>query len=124
MSLVGVQKRRPVFPESITPLPTRKRLSSAERAEIVTAYLDQGATARELAVRFGASKICILDVLHRSGVTLRFQGLSNEQLEEAVRLYRVGDSCPTNGQQLGVAAGTVRRGLERSNVPLRQHGDH
>jgi IS30 family transposase len=56
-------------------------------------------------------------------VQIRNQGLTEEQIAEAVRLYESGLSLAEVGAKVGVDHGTVRRQLLRHSVTMRDtHG--
>jgi Homeodomain-like domain-containing protein len=57
--------------------------------------------------------------LRRAGVTLRRQGVSIDQLDEAVRLYREGWSCQRLAERYDCDDETVRQALKRAGIHLR-----
>ena len=68
---------------------TGKKLSAAEIALLSEQYRS-GATAYQLAERFGIHRNTVSLHLHRRGVTMRRQGLDAGQVDHAVRLYQDG----------------------------------
>ena len=61
--------------------------------------------------------------LREVGVQIRNQGLTDEQIADAVRLYESGLSLAKIGAEVGVDHGTVRRQLLRHSVRMRDtHG--
>ncbi|WP_280450690.1 helix-turn-helix domain-containing protein [Nocardia cyriacigeorgica] len=99
-----------------------RRLNEVERAALAEAYLD-GKTVYELAEMYGISRDTVGKHLKRMGVEMRMQGLSEEQIDEAVRLYGEGWSAQRIGDKLGVYPQTVRRRLLERGVRMRDtHG--
>jgi len=58
-------------------------------------------------------------ILKRHGVAMRMRGLSSEQADEAVRLYKAGWSLARTGERMGVDAGTVLNRLRERGVKIR-----
>ena len=87
-------------------------------ARLVAEY-EVGAYCTELALTFGISKTSVLKLLHRAGVTMRQQGLSAEELAQAVELYGSGLSLAKVAQKLDAKTSTVFRALQRADVELR-----
>lgn len=82
-----------------------------------------GATVYELAARFGIHRVTVSAHLHSRGVTLRHQGLDDEGVVEAIRLYEGGWSLARIGDRLGVDATTVWTVLKTQGMALRDtHG--
>ncbi len=78
-----------------------------------------GAGMRELAERWSVHRTTVAGHLRRGGVALRRQGLSDEPLDEAVRLYGDGLSLQRLAERYGCDAETVRQALLRRGVRLR-----
>lgn len=78
-----------------------------------------GATVHELAGRFGPAHRTVSRMLRGQGVALRRQGLSPEQVDEAVRLYRSGWSLARIGQPMNVDPTTVLNRLRERRVQTR-----
>lgn len=76
----------------------------------------QGLFQAELAAEFGIHRWTVSKILGRHSA-LRTPGLSDDQIDEAVRRYELGESLATIGTALGVQARTVRaRLIERGMV--------
>ncbi|GAB3288744.1 hypothetical protein GCM10027563_24890 [Parasphingorhabdus pacifica] len=58
-------------------------------------------------------------ILHRHGVPMRRRGLSEEQIDDAVRLYNHGWSLARIAARMDVVAGTVRQRLHERGVTMR-----
>lgn len=54
------------------------------------------------------------------GVSMRQQGLSEDQIDQAAELYEQGQTLKQVGPKLGVDAGTVRLALLRRGVLMRE----
>jgi transcriptional regulator of aromatic amino acid metabolism len=58
-------------------------------------------------------------VLREQGITIRRQGLTDEQVSEAVELYARGESLAWLGAHLGVSHTTIATELRQQGVQLR-----
>ncbi len=74
---------------------------------------------RELAVRWQVHRTTVAGHLRRAVVELRRQGLSEEQLGEAVRLYGEGWSLQRLAERYGCDPETARAYLKRVGVRMR-----
>ena len=112
--------RRPAKTDSSVVRPRRldRRLSSETIAELVAAYR-AGTSTNRLCERYELSKGGVLKLLREAGVEMRRQGLSDEQIELAVRLYSEGRSLAAIGDQLGKAKSSVRETLIARGVMMR-----
>ncbi|BBX25032.1 hypothetical protein MALV_01570 [Mycolicibacterium alvei] len=82
-----------------------------------------GTGTPELRSRYNLSQGSVLKILHSHGVTMRRQGITDEQIDDAVHLYELGESLAKIGAHLGAEAGTVRRALLNRGVRMRDtHG--
>lgn len=89
---------------------------------LVDAYR-AGATVYELAARFGIHRVTVSAHLHRQGVTVRRQGLDDEGVAHAIRLYEDGWSLTRIGGRLDVDPTTVWTALKAQGVTMRDtHG--
>lgn len=96
-----------------------RRLSEEERTSLAEDYRS-GMTVYELATKFGIDRSTVSNHLKRMGVEMRRQGLSEEQIEEAVRLYvEQRWSLVRIGEKLGVDHGTVWNRLRERGVRMR-----
>ena len=73
----------------------------------------------ELTARYGLGKGTVLKLLEKAGVTLRRQGLSPAEIEEAIRLYAEGWSLARIGHRFGGAHTVIRKALLEHGVQLR-----
>jgi DNA-binding CsgD family transcriptional regulator len=110
---------RPPFSHQRGPKPRSKRfLAALDIADIVQRY-ESGETTGQIGNRYGISKTRVATVLRQSGVTIRRQGLTQQQISEAVALYTTGRSLAWIGTRYGVSHTTVAAALRRQNVQLR-----
>jgi hypothetical protein len=99
------------------------RLSDGQVAALVDGYL-AGATVYELAARFDIHRVTVSAHLHRQGVTVRRQGLDDEGVALAIRLYEDGWSLARIGDRLGVDASTAWTALKTQGIALRDTHGH
>jgi hypothetical protein len=100
----------------------RREVVTADVVSLVDGYR-AGATVKELAVEFGIHRTTVTQHLRSNGVALRRRGLDDQQVEQAVHLYRQGWSLARVGARLHVDAHTVRVALRARGVPMRDtHG--
>lgn len=77
----------------------------------------------ELAARFGIERRTVSNILHRHEAPMRRRGLSPEQIDTAIHLYKLGWSLTRVGNHLNVAHTTVLTVLRRRGIPTRDsHG--
>ncbi|MBF6177715.1 helix-turn-helix domain-containing protein [Nocardia otitidiscaviarum] len=77
----------------------------------------------KLVLEYRIGKGTVLKLLRDAGVAIRNQGLSDEQVGDATRLYESGLSLARIGERFGVDASTVHKALVRRGVPMRDtHG--
>jgi transposase-like protein len=101
---------------------TMTRLKPDEAQQVIASYA-AGATVYELAAKFGINRKTVSRILHRNEVTMRMVGLSEAQIDEAVKLYENGRSTGWIGHHLQVDARTVHRRLRDRGVTMRDiHG--
>lgn len=110
-------------PPGILPFKLTQRLTQATVNEIVSRY-EAGEPSTALMSAFGLSKGSVLKILRAAGVTMRNQGLSEEQIKEAERLYTENAwSLARIGDKFGVDRTVVRRQLLKRGVRMRDtHG--
>lgn len=121
LELLIVKLPAPADPARPTrdPLPqTIRQLRPSQLAGIIADY-QAGATVLALANKYGFNRNTIPTILKRAGVRLRGSGLTDEQIDEAVRLYEAGQSLARIGNRFGVDAHTVRRRLLDRGVAMR-----
>ncbi|MBF6252769.1 helix-turn-helix transcriptional regulator [Nocardia farcinica] len=96
-----------------------RRLSEEERTSLAEDYRS-GMTVYELAAKFGIDRRTVSKHLKRMGVEMRRQGLSEEQIDEAVRLYvEQRWSLVRIGEKLEVDHGTVWNRLRERGIRMR-----
>jgi hypothetical protein len=86
--------------------------------ELVKRY-QAGATTYELAANFGIGREKVDTILKRQGVAMRRQGLSPEQVDVAVRLYKQSWSLAEIGGKFHVDDTTVLTRLRERGVRTR-----
>lgn len=108
-------------PPGLTSAPPKRirRLSEEERTSLAQDYRS-GMTVYELATKFGIDRSTVSSHLKRMGVEMRRQGLSADQIEEAVRLYAEQRwSLVRIAEKFGVDHGTVWNRLRERGVRMR-----
>jgi DNA-binding NarL/FixJ family response regulator len=95
-----------------------RRLSQETITELVDAY-KAGTSTPELCRRYQLSKGGVLKLLRDHGVEMRRRGLTDEQIELAIKLYDEGHSLTAIGNELGKAKSTVRETLRECGVVMR-----
>jgi transposase-like protein len=106
-------------PPSTTPPPQhQKRLTAAERIQLVQAY-KAGATILELAESYGIARTTVMTHLNRMAVPRRVIGADLINVQQAAELYEAGASLKDLGQRYGCHPETVRNALLRAGVTMR-----
>jgi len=95
-----------------------RRLEIAVIEQLVRDY-EAGVETPELTGRYGLGKGTVLKLLREHGVTMRRQGLSSAEIDEAIQLHAEGWSLARIGQQFGRAHTVIRKALLDQGVPLR-----
>lgn len=96
----------------------QRRLSSAEQIEVVRAY-QAGADMKALALQYGVHRTSISHCLHAFNIPLRRQGLGEQDVEEAARLYEEGWSLARLGEKYSCVHTAIRKALLEHGVTLR-----
>ena len=110
---------RPPLLRSDGPLPRSKRfLNADDLAHIVQRY-ESGDTTQEIGTRYGISKTRVASILHEQGITIRRQGLTDRQVNEAAHFYSAGRSLAWLANRYGVSPMTVSMAFRRHGVQLR-----
>jgi hypothetical protein len=78
-----------------------------------------GETTQQIGTHHGISKTRVATVLSEQGVTIRRQGLTDEQAREAVELYIAGKSLAWIGTRFGVSHTTIAAKLRQEGMQLR-----
>ncbi|WP_067475233.1 hypothetical protein [Nocardia amamiensis] len=109
--------RRLVTADTKTVQPRRldRRLSPATIEELVDAYR-RGTSTNQLCERYQMSKGGLLKILQEHGVQMRYQPMTEEEIDWAVRLYGEGQSLNAVARQLGKAKGSVWKALRGRGV--------
>lgn len=97
---------------------TARQLPVHEVTELVAGY-EAGASVYELAKRFKIHRSTVSNILHKMGVVMRKQSMTEDQTDEAARLYEGGLSLAKVGGKLGFGTNTVRDALLRRGVMMR-----
>ena len=95
-----------------------RQLDDEQVQQLIVGYTS-GATVYELGTQFGIERRTVSAILHRHDVPMRRRGLSEEQIDGAVRLYHQGWSLARIGGRMDVADGTVRQCLRERGVTMR-----
>jgi hypothetical protein len=96
----------------------QRRLTKPQQAELVERYRS-GDLMTELAKRFEIDRRTVSAILKRHEVPTRPQGLSVEQVQDAVLMYAQGNSLAVIGSKLGVDTRTVDHRLQGQGVQMR-----
>jgi hypothetical protein len=121
--LAGAGRDRPSA-RPVRSLRRQKRLNSDEVRELVAARVS-GAEISELAGRFGIDRNTVMTHLKREGVPgRRWPGrtLSDEQLEEAGRLYESGLRLDLVADRFNVRRHYLRDALAQAGFTIRRAG--
>jgi DNA-binding CsgD family transcriptional regulator len=119
---VALAVARPMTAISGVAKQQQRRLTKPQQAELVERYRS-GDLMTELAKRFGIDRRTVSAILKRHEVPTRPQGLSVEQLQDAVLMCAQGNSLAVIGSKLGVDTGTVYNRLREQGVIMRDtHG--
>jgi DNA-binding CsgD family transcriptional regulator len=96
----------------------QRRLTKPQQAELVERY-QSGDLMTELAKKFEIDRRTVSAILKRHKVPTRPQGLSVEQIQDAVLMYAQGNSLAVIGSKLGVDTRTVDHRLQGQGVQMR-----
>ena len=97
------------------------RLTDSQRSELVDRYLG-GDSANVLARELAAHRTTAVKVLRDAGVEVRYRILTDDDIDEARRLYESGLSLAAIGEHFGVAARTVLNVFRKAGVATRRVG--
>ncbi|MFD4401123.1 helix-turn-helix domain-containing protein [Nocardia sp. NPDC058499] len=70
-------------------------------------------------IQYDLSKGSLMKILQDHGIETRFQSMTTDEIDQAVDLYRAGDSIKTIAAKLGKAKGSVWKALTGSGVEMR-----
>jgi lambda repressor-like predicted transcriptional regulator len=93
-------------------------LTAAEAVSVAQEY-QAGANMHALARKFQVHRTTISDCLHKLAVPLRRQGLQDDDLPEAARLYQEGWPLARLSEKFGSTDNTVRARLLEAGVVMR-----
>lgn len=99
-------------------LRSKRFLTAADTADIMHRY-EAGQTTHQIGTHYGISKTRVATVLRMQGITIRRQGLNDEQVREAATLYATGKSLAWLGARYNVSHTTIATALRRQGVELR-----
>ncbi|ALG12257.1 hypothetical protein AOZ06_40185 [Kibdelosporangium phytohabitans] len=113
----------PALPPVDRPKPgPARQLDTDQTQALIQGYLT-GATTYELGARFGIDRRTVSNILHRHGVQMRRRGLSPDEVDDAIHLYKLGWSLARVGEHLNVDHTTVLTKLCERGIPTRDsHG--
>ena len=92
-----------------------KRLSDTQLARLAERY-KSGATVYELASEFAIDRRTVSNHLKQQGVVMRLQPLTEETVNEIVRLYESGLPTSKVGKLVGISADSVLNYLRKREV--------
>jgi transposase-like protein len=98
--------------------PPLQRVTADLLSYLITGY-KAGQTTYQLARTHGLNRNTVAMHLRTAGVTIRMDGMTPEQIEQAVEYYRAGWSLAKIGREVGADAETVRKRLCERGVPMR-----
>jgi hypothetical protein len=99
--------------------PSSKRfLTTQDITDIIHRY-EAGDTTQQIATHCSISKTRVATILREQGITIRRQGLNDEQVREAGTLYAAGNSLAQLGARFDVSHTTVAAALGQQGIQLR-----
>jgi hypothetical protein len=99
--------------------PRSKRILGATDVDDIVKNYDSGETTQQIGAHFGISKSRVATVLREQGITIRRQGITEEQVKEAATFYAAGRSLEWIGARYNVSHTTVATALRRQEIQLR-----
>ena len=97
----------------------RRRLGADVIAHLIHDH-ESGQSTAALMQNYQLGKGTVLSLLAEHGVKMRGQGIPEDQLGEAINLYKSGWSVMRVGKHFGCSAETVRQTLLAAGVPPRR----
>ena len=102
------------------PASRQQRRLAAEEVESLLHDYSNGASATELAEKYGVHRLTVARHIERSGgQTRRLRSFEGAQLKRLITEYHAGQSTEALGRKYGVAGSTVARTLRRNGIKLR-----
>ena len=107
-------------PEPVVRKPRRvdARLSDEDRAAVAQAYRD-GIPSTALCREYQLGKSTVLQILAEAGVPMRRQPLTEDQIDQAARLYETGRSLLQVCAELGIAQSSLQLAFTKRGMVLR-----
>jgi DNA-binding MarR family transcriptional regulator len=115
---VALAVGRPMTEISRVAKQQQRRLTKPQQTELIERYRS-GDLMTELAKKFEIDRRTVSAILKRHKVPTRPQGLSVEQIQDAVLMYAQGNSLTVIGSKLGVDRRTVDKRLRKQSVQMR-----
>ncbi len=97
----------------------QQRTNLADLAAQVAADYETGMSTTALTIKYDLGKSSVLQLLHGADVAMRKQPLNEDQILEAIRLYKAGVSTSRIASMLGLNQSTVWRTLTSRGVAMR-----
>jgi len=110
--------RPPLLYQERSKTRSKRFLTPQDIAYIVVRY-QAGETTQQIGTHYGISKTRVATILREQGVTLRRQGINDDQATEAATLYASGKSLAWLGTRFGVSHTTIAAVLRQQGVQLR-----
>ena len=117
---IGESLPRPPLLYQDKPRTRSKRFLTPQDTTDISARYQAGGTTQQIGMHYGISKTRVATVLREQGISIRRQGLSDEQAWEAAKLYVSGKSLAWLGTRFGVSHTTIAAVLRQQGVQLRQ----
>jgi DNA invertase Pin-like site-specific DNA recombinase len=110
--------RQPLLYQDKPKIRSKRFLRPQDTVDVVARY-QAGETTQQIGTHYGISKTRVATVLREQCVSIRRQGLSDDQAREAADLYVGGKSLAWIGTRLGVSHTTIATALRRHGIDLR-----
>jgi CENP-B N-terminal DNA-binding domain len=110
--------RPPLLSQDVRKPRSKRFLTPQDVVDIVQRY-GVGETTRQIGHHYGISKTRIATILRKQGITIRSQGLTDEQVSEAATLYAAGRSLAWLGARYGVFHTSIATAFRRQGIQLR-----
>lgn len=117
-SIAGSSLRPPLSHQAGPKLRSKRFLTVADLADIVARY-QASETTQAIGTLYGISKTRVATILREQDISLRRQGLTDEQAKEVAILYTDGQSLARLGVRFGVSHSTIAAVLRQQRVQLR-----
>ncbi len=96
----------------------QRRLSPTDTKELASRY-EAGESVSELSRAYGISRPGIRKILNAQGVSLRERGMTQEDADRAIGLYKCGLTIMEIVDEVGYSYGVVNRMLHKREVTVR-----